>query len=291
MTNHFLTDRIHSSRSAYGVVILLVSTCLLIRCSSEPKATITEATSKTDTISTVIDLRPWFQAIQAGEYKDEIQTVRITKNFVSGVPKTYEAISLRSVLQSQIALSAVPPTAMVKMVCKDGYVPAHRLGDLPLESGWLAFRDIDAPEGYFWEISKEESYAPFYLVWDDPELDAKSVSWPYGLTHFEITLEDPHASITPMNDHRALQGFQLYEQRCIKCHSINKVGGNVGPELNFPKSITEYMEKEIIWQYTKDPRSFRYNSAMHGTEDITREEFDLLYHYLTYMRGRRPQSP
>jgi cytochrome c2 len=36
--------------------------------------------------------------------------------------------------------------------------------------------------------------------------------------------------------------YELFKKN-VTCHAINKIGGNMGPELNYPKSVTEYWNK------------------------------------------------
>ena len=86
----------------------------------------------------------------------------------------------------------------------------------------------------------------------------------------------------------AIAGFGYFEQYCIKCHSVNKIGGNVGPELNYPRNITEYWEVENIWAFVKDPQSFRYNARMAPVTPLTRAEFDKIIAYFRYIAPVKP---
>jgi cytochrome c2 len=70
----------------------------------------------------------------------------------------------------------------------------------------------------------------------------------------------------------------------MKCHGINKVGGVMGPEFNYPKNITEYWDTEDIWAFVQNPQSFRYSSSMPAQTDLKREGFDEIIAYLEVMK-------
>lgn len=271
----------------YGLILLgwLATHCTPLTDHSGQNQELLSGSQPSDEVS--IDLEPWLAMAQGGSI--EVSHIQIVNDPLFKSTKTYRALPLSAVLDSLLSTDTKwNRLGIIQFVCKDGYAPTDRLRGLPLEAGWLAFHDTEAPGNELWTGKQPEQYGPFYLVWGETVQDRKKVSWPWGLTALKLSVENPHAAIMPRDHAKALKGFRLYEQRCIKCHSINKVGGLVGPELNYPKSITEYLDKEIIWQYTKDPRSFRYNSKMHGTGDITREEFELIYDYLSYMKGKAP---
>ncbi len=101
------------------------------------------------------------------------------------------------------------------------------------------------------------------------------------------TVYDP---IYPFENHEDVAGFQHFEKYCIKCHSINRIGGNVGPDFNDTKNITEYWDIEHMWAYAKNPQSFRYNAHMAPIEPLTREEFDRIVEYLRYISAVKPNT-
>lgn len=63
-------------------------------------------------------------------------------------------------------------------------------------------------------------------------------------------------------DHPAQRGAVAFEKRCAVCHSVNGVGGEVGPELNQPQSVTSYWTEEALRQLLHDPKQVRHNSKM-----------------------------
>ena len=86
-------------------------------------------------------------------------------------------------------------------------------------------------------------------------------------------------------DKNQLAGFELYKKNCMKCHSVNKVGGVMGPEMNVPKNITEYWQTKDIKAFVKNPYSYRYNSKMPPVVNLQDDELDLIVDYLTYMKA------
>ncbi|MEL6652723.1 MAG: cytochrome c, partial [Bacteroidota bacterium] len=117
----------------------------------------------------------------------------------------------------------------------------------------------------------------------------KDLTWPYAVTDIRLSKagEEFLAAMPPDEAH--LEGFELFKHTCIKCHTVNKVGGSMGPELNFPRNITEYWQKEDIWAFVQSPQSFRYNSKMPPMANLEREEFELIYGYLSSMVGQHFQ--
>jgi mono/diheme cytochrome c family protein len=59
-------------------------------------------------------------------------------------------------------------------------------------------------------------------------------------------------------------GYERFKTHCVACHSVNGVGGRVGPELNFPTSVTEYVRPEWLRRWLLDPTSVRARTAMPG---------------------------
>lgn len=69
----------------------------------------------------------------------------------------------------------------------------------------------------------------------------------------------------------------------MKCHAINKEGGEMGPEFNYPKNIMEYWSEANIIAFAKNPTAFRINSKMPPVTDLKDEEFVEIVKYLKYI--------
>lgn len=205
--------------------------------------------------------------------------------------KTYQAYRLNDLLTPYLdQLAADPGAATVTFYCTDGYEPTLNLGKLMEGQGYLAFQDADlAGSDKYWPDSVSAKFRPFYLVWENVAYKDRSFPWPYGLYKIRIDKTNTvYDDIYPADKPLAITGFQHFKDYCIKCHSINKIGGNVGPDLNYPKNITDYWTEENIWAYAKDPQSFRYNARMKAIDPLTRGEFEEIVVYLQYMKAQKP---
>jgi len=173
---------------------------------------------------------------------------------------------------------------LVTFVCTDGFKPHQYLSDLLANEGFLVYKDLSQPENKNWPDSLSEKYAPFYLVWKDLPVENKVLNWPYGLETIEIHKTDTMFNAIMPLDASFSTGFQVFKASCILCHSINKIGGDLGPEFNHPKNILDYWEKEDIWNFVQNPQSYRYNSKMARIEDLSKDEFDQMISYLEQMK-------
>lgn len=200
--------------------------------------------------------------------------------------KKFIGFSLQHLLDSITTANQFDTTgAVVVFECSDGYRPTMPIslvfGD---RKGFIATRDLDAPEGKNWMDSLNKKMQPFYLVWQDVPKDDHHYMWPYGL--FSMRLVPAGAAfkdVYPFDAPEMVEGFQLFSQTCMKCHSVNKIGGVMGPEMNIPKNITEYWTDANIIAFAKNPQSFRYRSPMAPITGVSDEDFTKILSYLKYI--------
>jgi cytochrome c2 len=83
------------------------------------------------------------------------------------------------------------------------------------------------------------------------------------------------------------EGAALFTARCSRCHSINLVGGTMGPELNVPRNVTEYWHEEALREFIADPSQVRAGSRMPASRDLTSRDVDLLLAYLRFMTAHK----
>ena len=229
-----------------------------------------------------------------GKAPDEL-TVTIEFDHEFKTAKTYRAFSLKQLLapaMQQLGIDSTSDEAVVTFYCTDGYKPTAKLHDLLAGEGFVAIRDEAVTDpGQQWPEEVRKKFNPFYLVWKNVPYEDDSKPWPYGLFMVKInkanTVYDP---IYPRDDAAAIAGFRHFEHYCIKCHSINRTGGNVGPDFNDPKNITDYWDIENMWAYAKNPQSFRFNARMAPVTGLTRAEFDQIIVYLQYMRRQKAEA-
>jgi mono/diheme cytochrome c family protein len=200
--------------------------------------------------------------------------------------KKFIGFSLQNLLDSIIKVHQFDTTeAVVVFECADGYRPTMPIslvfGD---KKGFIAIRDLDAAAGENWIDSLDKKMKPFYLVWQDVPKENHRYAFPYGLYALRLVpAGSEFKDVYPFDAPEVVAGFQLFNQNCMKCHSVNKVGGVMGPEMNIPKNITEYWTDENIIAFAKNPQSFRYRSAMAPIAGVSDQEFKQILDYLKYI--------
>ena len=204
------------------------------------------------------------------------ELIRVTYDPVFKRAKKYEAIPLKPYLEKIVTAQNIDKAnTEIIFLCKDGYNPSMPLAKVMENEPYLAIKDIEAIEGKNWADTLKGKWSPFYLVWTNHSEGAKGFSWPYGLKYLQFKASDDAYKAAFPNDKAQIAGFELYKEKCMKCHSVNKVGGVMGPEFNIPKNITEYWQTKDIKAFVKNPYAYRYNSKMLPVADLQDEELNL----------------
>ncbi|MCW2118540.1 c-type cytochrome [Flavobacterium sp. 7A] len=231
-----------------------------------------------------LDLVALFEQNKQG--KDTIITV--VDDPVYHKTKKYKAINAAYLVQNETNLSKIDiQNTKIVFECKDGYKP-----EMPLElflkaKPYIAFQDIEAPEGANWESILKNGIqmdaAPFYLIYPSISTKDQQYKWPYNLIKIMLEpLDKTKVALFPKNSKKAVTGYELFEKNCITCHALNGIGGTMGPELNYPKSVTDYwIEKQLV-EYIINPAAFRHNVKM-PTLGITNHDAKEIVVYLKYM--------
>jgi cytochrome c2 len=218
--------------------------------------------------------------------KDTIVT--IINDPVYHKAKKYKAVNASLLIRKEIDLTKIDPkNTKIVFECKDGYKP-----EMPLElflnaNPYLAFQDVEAPKGANWEAiiknGNEMNAEPFYIVYTSISEKDTRYKWPYNLV--KIYLEPLNKStieLYPLKNRKLESGYTLFKNQCLTCHSINGIGGTMGPELNYPKSVTEYWKENELVNYIVNPASFR-NKVKMPTLGITKQQSQEIVEYLKYM--------
>ena len=218
--------------------------------------------------------------------KDTVVT--IVNDPVYHKAKKYKAVSASVLIKNQIDLTKIDPkNTKIVFECIDGYKPEMPLEQFINANPYLAFQDVEAPEGSNWEKiiknGNEMSAAPFYIVYTSvPEKDSQ-YKWPYNLVRIYLApLNESTIQLYPLKNKKLEVGFTLFKNQCITCHALNGIGGTMGPELNYPKSVTEYWKEKELVDYIINPASFR-NKVKMPTLGITKEQSQEIVAYLKYM--------
>jgi mono/diheme cytochrome c family protein len=181
----------------------------------------------------------------------------------------------------------------IVFTAKDGYSPNTLFDNLAKHKAYLAYQE-HGTKGHFGKVAQGKtmvSPAPFYLVWEGGVSLEHEVPWPYQLVKIEVVeLAKKYANAFPKNLSTAsseYKGFMLFKAECIRCHSVNLQGGDVGPELNVPKNITEYWKDDVLKSFIQKPSGFRLKSKMPDFANLSAEAIGDIVSYLSYMKGHK----
>lgn len=211
-------------------------------------------------------------------------------------PKRYEGHDLAGLVRKAWPDADRWATQGAELVfhCADGFAPSIDLARALAGAGVVATRDLDQPAGQAWEPfphGKETiTPAPYYLVWRGVDPADGSYKWPYQLVAISIeTFDRRYGNAAPGDgaSDDARRGFRLFVQNCAACHSINLVGGDLGPELNVPRNVTEYWPSEHLANFIKAPETYRLRSKMPDFLHLAEAERSSIIAYLIAMRGHK----
>lgn len=261
-------------------VLLLLLSLVVVACHSAGTG---ENRVVGDSVS--VDLEAWKAA---GLPKTEKVTVR--KDPVFHMRKRFEAVPVEDVLERiPLYASTKPDELEVVFECEDGYHPTMPLPLLLKSKAWLGVRDLDAPAGQEWTTlqkgAETKKIAPFYLFYTNVSGDDPAYKWPYNLVRIRL-VKNAERREALLPDSTAAKGYALFKLHCQTCHSVNGLGGTLGPELNRPRSVTEYWKEDELKAFIANPASFRDRVKMPQLA-LEKEEIEEIVGYLRYMRGRR----
>jgi cytochrome c2 len=201
--------------------------------------------------------------------------------------KRFNTLPLIEILEKYSTMKKLTPSDIkVVFECEDGYKPEMSLEKLLTAKAFLAVSDVDAPKGREWEQIFKDGHEmkaePFYVVYEGVSPEDTDYKWPYNLVKIHFApLHENDAALMP-KDKSALAGYELFKNRCQTCHAINKIGGKMGPELNYPKSVTEYWKTEDLKAFIQIPANYR-NDVKMPTLGIKPDEANEIVKYLAYM--------
>lgn len=227
-----------------------------------------------------------------------LETVVVNDDPVFHTKKSYRAVPFQRLLDEFLPAYKNLDLAQTQVVfeCEDGYNPSMALEKVLQKKSYLAVADTDAPQGQEWvnptKEGREMKIAPFYVVYTDVPAADVSFKWPYNLVKISLASASQELAVLfPKEDDTVVKGFELFKINCLTCHALNKVGGKMGPELNYPKSVTEYWKNtDDIKAFVKAPSSFRHDCKMPAVTHLTDKELGEIVRYLQYMAKHKIRS-
>jgi mono/diheme cytochrome c family protein len=209
---------------------------------------------------------------------------------------TYDAFALNDILK--LAGAEQGHGDELVFGARDGYAPtvAHAL--LASHTAYVAWREHGNPQE--WSPVKQGkamvSPAPYFLVWAEGESLGAEFPWPYQLVRIEVVdFASKYTALYPHDvaaDAAAMRGFRSFKTHCLRCHSVNLEGGDLGPELNIPKNVTEYWDAQHLRAFIHDATAYHAHSKMPSFVGVlTAADIDDLVNYLALMKTRKRAQP
>lgn len=279
--------------------ISIISICSIVSCipKNEPELNSSNAVSPKVSVTEQKVNQPEFHMdlldLKTKKELGNDTVVTVANDPVYHKTKKYQAVNALTLLANEIDLSKIDAkSTKIVFECIDGYKPEMPLPLFLASKPYLAFKDVDA-KGTDWEpISKNGNKmdaAPFYLIYTDASAKDTRYKWPYNLIKIHLAPIDKTKDALYPKDPSKLAGYTLFQNQCITCHAINGIGGEMGPELNFPKSVTEYWVETELVDYIVNPASFR-NKVKMPTLGITKQQSQEIVEYLKYMAKNNKQN-
>jgi mono/diheme cytochrome c family protein len=243
--------------------------------------------------SRTIDLRELERSGALAKYKKT--EVHVQDDPAYHKPMRYLGIPLLQILKDHLPVESIDWRGhRIQFVAADGYKTSISWDDLQTDQAYLATEDLDAKDGRWSMIRRGKDTvtpAPFYLVWRDVDYDPEHQAWPYQLTTIEpVSLEALYGAAFPKHDRNQEEGFRLFQIHCAGCHSVNLIGGSVGPELNVPKNVSEYWRPETLRPFVRHARAFRARTTMPDFRKLTEAEIDTILNYVVAMKDAKTCS-
>lgn len=190
----------------------------------------------------------------------------------------------------------------IVFICEDHYQPSIPVKKFLQHDAYFAFASADHQPFTLKNLLQNDEkvqLGPLYLIWNNLNsrdlLNEGATDMPYQIISIELTafatrfptiFPPKNASIKVQN------GFLHFRKHCFACHTINGEGSGKAMELNYPVSVTEYIQPAYLKLWIDNPTAIRFNSKMPplAPEIPNRNKvIDEIIAYLAAMRTIKPQ--
>lgn len=216
---------------------------------------------------------------------------------------------------SKISFQAISATALFREVfgkrfdefddvlftCADGYQPAIPKKYFAKSTAYFAYKRSDG--GSFSIVNRSQNekspipLGPLYLIWDDANdafAKGKGLAiWPYQVVGIELVqFKDRFPKLAlnskpPAKPSAAAQnGFLLYRENCLSCHTIQGEGGKKAKDLMFPIPVTRYRDENWIKQFLDNPARLMPDVKMGPFNPEENQRANAISDILEYLKAK-----
>ena len=243
------------------------------------------------TLKTAVDTKTY----SLKELHAKLKSVTVTiQDPVYHTEKTYDGFALEDVFQ---LLGPLPEDSDEWVfTALDGYAPSISVNAAKKFHPVLTYSE-HGKKGYT-KVDQGKAKVdpgPFYVIWKEGKEVGEEFPWPYQLASIElVSYAKKFPKLFPKSDLKmsasAKNGFNTFKGLCVRCHSVNLEGGDLAPELNIPKNVTEYWKEDVLRDFIQNATAFRAKSKMPSFEKVlTPKQVDEVIDYLKVMKNSKIQ--
>ena len=209
-----------------------------------------------------------------------------------GKPKTYLAVKIKDLFDYGFGPNWRNSIySDVEFTSTENYKASALTYTLRDDGGYLAIQDL-RPNNSNWEefpsLGGRQSGlnpGPFYLLWEKvTQSDMNDYLWFWQMNTLKLMrFEEKYPKVLPLNAVKGTEvhdGYLLFRDYCVRCHSIDRQGGKIGPDLGAPKNITSYRPEKDLFGYIKKASSYRYTKMPDFDQTISDEQIKKVLAYL-----------
>jgi len=200
-----------------------------------------------------------------------------------GRPKTYMAVRLKDILDLGFGPQWRDSVySDIELTSKASYKATATLYTLKDDGGYIAIADHSVAIPSTWETFPASlggtraglDPGPFYLFWlGVNQTEINDYLWFWQIKSLKLMrFEDKYPRVIPIAASKGTdvyEGYMLFRDHCIRCHSMDRQGGKIGPDLGAPRNVTTYRDDKTLFGFIKKPSEFRYTKMPDFDQTLT----------------------